>query len=161
MINEKVEKIDVGQSIVLNKIPAQKFKTNYFEINFVRPLTLKEASQNALLMDVLLRGSKKNHDLKSINARLNENFGATLNSNVRKMGEDQIFGFSSGFIKDQLALEGKKVLKDMLNFIFEVLFDPKIENGRFLKSYVESEKKNLKDRINSKINDKRSYALIR
>ena len=46
----------------------------------------------------------------------------------------------------------------MADLLGELLLDPLTRNGRFLSDYVESEKENLIDAIESILNDKRDYA---
>ena len=53
------------------------------------------------------------------------------------------------------------MLEPFLAFLTELLLDSPVENGGFLASFVESEKKNLIATIESELNDKRAYAMGR
>ena len=111
---------------------------------------------NALIPSVLLRGSEGCPDLRAIAARLDELYGASAGTLIRKKGEVQMTGFYADFIEDALA--GEPVFAPMMDFLGELLLRPRLENGAFLAEYVESEKRNLANAIASRVNDKRTYA---
>ena len=48
-----------------------------------------------------------------------------------------------------------------MELLRQIIYNPYIENNAFSKEYVEQEKENHRIRIESKINDKRSYAVNR
>ena len=142
--------------VTLTAVQTEKFKTGCFSINFFRPLRREEAAMNALIPSVLLRGSEGCPDLRAIAARLDELYGASAGTLIRKKGEVQMTGFYADFIEDALA--GEPVFAPMMNFLGELLLRPRLENGAFLAEYVESEKRNLANAIASRVNDKRTYA---
>ena len=152
-------RIEILPGVTLTAVQTEKFKTGCFSINFLRPLRREEAAANALIPSVLLRGSERCPDLRSIAARLDELYGASAGTLVRKKGEVQMTGFYADFIEDALA--GEPVFAPMLDFIGELLLRPRLEDGCFVRDYVESEKRNLANAIVSRVNDKRTYATSR
>ena len=116
-----------------------------------------EASRNALIPSVLLRGCERYPDIRSISARLDELYGASVGTLVRKKGEMQLVGLFADFIEDALADE--PVFAPVLDFTAELLLHPKLEEGVFRADVVKSEKRNLANAIESRINNKRSYAV--
>ena len=115
----------------------------------------------ALLPAVLRRGTMRCPDMESLSAALDTLYGATVDYTVRKKGERQCVGFVAGCIDDRFALGGEKLLEPVSAMLGELLLDPVTHGGRFLSSYVESEKANLIDAIRGLKNDKRDWADIR
>lgn len=144
--------------VTLRCFPDQRFKQGCLSLQFVRPMRTEEAALNALLPAVLLRGTKKAPDLRDITLRLDDLYGASVGSVVRRVGDYQTTGLYCGFIADRYALPGDSVLAPMAAFLRELIFEPVLENGVFRADYVESEKKNLISTIESQLNDKRAYA---
>lgn len=153
--------ISIGQGVTLCLLPNDKFKTNYFSINFINKLTENDVSLNALIPNVLIRGCEKYNNLLTINKRLDELYGAEFNTSIRKKGDAGIISFSIEFLKNELAFDNDNVLNDSVDFLFQIINKPFLINGIFDNDYVEQEKKNLIDLINSQINDKRTYAITR
>ena len=151
------DRIEILPDVFLTSVQTDKFKTGCFSINFLRPMARSEASQNALIPSVLLRGSERYPDICSISARLDERYGASVGTLVRKKGEMQLVGLFADFIEDALA--GEPVFGQVLDFAAELLLHPRLENGVFPADVVKSEKRNLANAIEARINNKRSYAL--
>ena len=147
--------------ITLRCFPDRRFKQGCLSFQIVRPMRAEEASRNALLPAVLLRGTEHHPDLRSITLRLDELYGASVGTLVRRVGDYQTTGLSCGFIEDRFAMPGDRVLEPMVDFLREILMEPLTEEGGFDRSFVESEKKNLIATIESELNDKRAYAMGR
>ena len=135
-----------------------RFKQGRLSIQLVRPMCKEEAALNALLPAVLLRGTQRAPDLRSITLRLDDLYGASVGSMVRRVGDYQTTGLHCSFVEDKYALEGDKILAPMAEFLEELLLHPLTEQGVFCQSYVESEKKNLIAAIEAQRNDKAVYA---
>lgn len=135
-----------------------RFKHGALSIQFVCPMTAQDAAYNALLPAVLLRGTQQYPDLRAITWRLDDLYGAAVSALVRRVGDYQTTGLYCSFIEDRFALAGDQVLRPMVEFASQLLFDPKMEDGGFRADFVQSEKKNLIATIESEINDKRVYA---
>ena len=136
-----------------------KFKTGCFSIKFLRPHCSQTAALDALLPSVLLRATEKYPDIRNISMHLDELYGATFGTLVRKKGEAKLVGFYADFIEDRFLPEGEAVFQPMVEFAKEVLLRPYAENGCFCERFVEGEKLNLINAIESSLNDKRSYAV--
>ena len=153
--------IDVNENIHVHHIEMSKLKTTSISVCLHRPLTHDEASYNALLSSVLKQSSRlcKNRELT---ARYLENlYGATMGSTVLKMGEDQLIYFDCETISDRFAPNGEKLVEGLIKLVMSELFEPVTDRGTFLEDVVAHEKKTLKEKIESLINDKRSYAMLR
>ena len=151
--------LSLGPGIRLRCIPDSRFKQGCLSLQLVRPMCREEASRNALLPAVLLRGTREYPDLRAITLRLDDLYGASVGTLVRRVGDYQTTGFYCGFMEDRFALEGDAILEPMLKFVGQLLLEPVLEDGCFREDFVESEKRNLIASIESQLNDKRAYAM--
>ena len=152
---------EIMQDVFLTYLPAQRFKTSRMTVQLIAPLQRETAAANALLPAVLRRGTVRCPDMESLSAALDTLYGANIDYTVRKKGERQCVGFAAGFIDDAFTPHGEKLLEPVSAMLGELLLDPVTHGGRFLSSYVESEKANLIDAIRGLKNDKREWADIR
>lgn len=153
-----IQIFELYPGITLRCFPDQRFKQGCFSVQFVRPMCREESALNALIPTVLLRGCKKHPDMRDIILHLDDLYGASMGALVRRVGDYQTTGISCSFIEDRFARPGDSVLAPMTDFIRQLLLEPVLEDGAFLSRYVESEKRNLILTIESRLNDKRSYA---
>ncbi len=152
---------EILPGVFLTAEQTDKYKTAYLSLNLLRPLRSETASLGALLPSVLLRGTQAYPDMERISAFLDGMYGAGFSGTVRKKGETQAVGLYTGFIDDALAPGGEPILREMTTFLGEVLLRPALPGGVFTEEYVESEKLNLINSIQSQINNKRAYATRR
>ncbi|MCX7715500.1 MAG: insulinase family protein [Clostridia bacterium] len=153
-----INTIKINSNISLHYIPMQKLKTTSLGLYIHRDLTAEEASKNGLIPYVLKRGCKLCKDSGEIARYLENLYGASMDAGVLKKGEDQILGFNFESISDKYAPQGEKLLYALTDLLLSVVFEPIVENGGFRAEFVEQEKRNVKDMIQSLVNDKRSYA---
>ena len=151
----------LADGITLRCYYDNRFKQGALSFQLVRPMCEAEASMNALIPAVLLRGTEAHPDLRSITLHLDDLYGASVGTMVRRVSDFQTTGLCCGMMDDRFALPGDKVLEPMIGFLEELLFTPCMENGGFKADFVESEKKNLIATIESDLNDKRIYAMNR
>ena len=153
-----IKEVEINNGVTLHIIKTDRFKTNCIFINLLSKLDRSTITKNALLPLVLRRGTKNYPTMKDISIKLEDMYGASLDANTEKVGNYAVIQFMMDMISDEYTLDKINILKDGIGLIDEVLLNPYIENGCFKKEYVEQEKETLKELINSKINDKSSYA---
>lgn len=151
--------ISLFPGITLRCFPDHRFKHGCLSVQMIRPMCREEAALNALLPAVLLRGSRQHPDLRSVTLRLDDLYGASVGTLVRRVGDWQATGLYCSFIDDRFAMAGDSIFSPMVAFAEELLLQPILEKGAFRKDFVESEKKNLISTIESQLNDKRAYAM--
>ena len=156
-----IETIEIFPGITLRCFRDSRFKQGCLSMQLVRPMDRQEAHKNALLGAVLLRGTRQHPDLRAITQHLDELYGASVSTLVRRVGDYQTTGLYCGFMDDRFALPGDAVLQPLTEFLKELLMDSPLEAGGFLPGFVEGEKKNLIATIESERNDKRIYAMNR
>lgn len=153
-----IETIQLTPGVVLRCCPDSRFKKGAMSIQLLRPMCDEETACNALLPAVLLRGTERCPDLKSITEALDSLYGASIGALVRRIGDIQTVGFYLSFMEDRFALDGDEILAPMIAFAEETLLRPRLEKGLLSADFVESEKRNLISTIESELNDKRTYA---
>lgn len=151
-------RIELFPNVFLEGERTTKFKTACFSLSLIRPLCREEAAYNALLPAVLLRGTERHPNMERISAFLDERYGASIGALVRKNGQIQTTGFYASFLEDRFAESGQEVLAPMAAFLRELLLEPRLEHGAFVREFVAGEKLNLQNTIESALNDKRYYA---
>ncbi len=154
-------RIQLASGVELLTAHTDQFKTGLFSVTLTVPLRKETVTANALLTDVLYRGSRKHPDIASLSSAADELYGAALEVGVRQRGETQCICLQCSFIDDVYALDGMAILEPAIDLVGEVLLDPLLEDGAFCRDYVESEGENLADRIQSRINDKTGWAVFR
>jgi predicted Zn-dependent peptidase len=150
--------LEILPGVTLRCIHDSRFKQSALSIQLLRPMTQAEAALNALLPAILLRGCREYPDLQLITQRLDDLYGASIGTLVRRIGDYQTTGFYCGFMEDRFALPGDEILAPMIRFAAQLLLEPVTEDGGFSRDFVESEKKNLISTIDSERSDKRTYA---
>ena len=153
-----IKTIELFPGVTLRCCRDDRFKQGVLSLQFLRPMCREEASLNALLPAVLLRGCKSAPDMRSITLRLDDLYGASMGALVRRTGDIQSTGLSCGFIDDRFTLDGDTIFAPMLAFLEEILLDPVTVDGVFSPEYVASEKQNLIWTMEAQRNDKRTYA---
>lgn len=148
-----------GVELAVNQ--TDKFKTGLLGVTLTIPLSADTATAGALIPEVLGRGSRNYPDMEKLSAAADALYGASLGPVVRQRGESQCVSFLCSFIDDRYALDGSAVLEPAAKLMGEVLLDPTLQDGVFRRDYVESEGANLADRIQARVNDKRSWAVFR
>nr|WP_026073987.1 pitrilysin family protein [Acetivibrio cellulolyticus] len=154
-----VSEIASFNGIKVYQIKTDKFKTNSINIFFHDNLSRENASKNALLPAVLRRGSVNFPTIQDISLYLEELYGAAFDCGVTKKGENQIIQFYLDFISDKYANGEADLTQKAFDLIFEIITKPVTENGVFKKEYIDQEAKNLKELIESRVNDKVQYGV--
>lgn len=156
-----VKCFNLKQGLNLYYIPENKFKTTYVSINIHNELKEENASKCALLSDVMRRGTRKFPDETAISSYLQGLYGASVYTDIKRKGIDQILSFSATAVDDAYLPEGEACFDKVLEFLFDMVLDPYVPNGAFCESYVNQEKVNLINDINALVNEKRAYSLWR
>ena len=150
------------QGIKLHKINTNKFKTNLISIFLSIPLTRENVTKNALLSSVLRRGCQKYKTQEEISKKLEEMYGAGFNCGLDKLGKNHVLKFYIEAINDEfLPQDGENMLKQSIEILSEIVFNPLTENNGFNEDYINQEKENVKQIIEGKKDNKARYALFR
>ena len=145
----------------LTTIRTDRFHSGYFSVHLLRPLRREDASQGALLMNVLHRGTRTLPDMVRLSEALETLYGSALEPGLRQVGEVTAAGLTAVFPDDRYLPGGEDCLGKIVAIAGEMLLDPATRGGLLRDDYVRSERQNLHDRVAAGINNKRSYALKR
>jgi len=158
----KYNEIDIKNGIKLHTIKTEKFKTNLIAVMLATKLDRKNITKNALIPAVLRRGTKFMQTQEDINKKMEDMYGASFDCGLDKTGDNQILKFYMETVNNEfLPQDAENMIKSSIEKIFEIIFNPYLENGVFKKEYVEQEKENIKQIIDGKIDSKARYALDR
>lgn len=147
--------------VLLTSIHTKKFKSSTLSMTLLTPLRKETAAVNALIPQLLRRGSEAHPDMLSLSAALDQLYGGSIEPAVRKKGETQCLGFLGSFLDDSYTLDGGRVLPQAAELMGELLLRPYTHDGAFCPDYTRQEKANLVNRIRAEINEKRQYASAR
>ena len=150
----KLQKIKIKENVSLYYTPTKKFKTTALSFYFHRPLTREESTVNSLLCAMLRRACPDFPESKQLSRYLDNLYGVSFSSAVRKKGERQILCFNFQFVNDKFVEEETDILGGVLNLAECAVF----RQDSFNEEYLRQEKENLRLMIMSVVNDKRRYA---
>lgn len=153
-----VDSFEIKSGIKAHLIQNDIFKTNIACVLLTTPLERETVTQNALLPFLLRSGTQNLKTQLEINKKLEEMYGASFDCGIDKMGDNQVLKFYIESINDNFVGNKDEMLKQTINFILEIVFNTLIENGQFNEDILNIEKQNLKQVIESKIDDKDIYA---
>lgn len=156
-----MEVIKIKNGINLNLIKTDKFKTNLLSVFLTVPLNENTITKNALIPAILRRGSNNLKTQEEISKTLEEMYGASFDCGVDKIGDNQVLKFYLETINNSYVENEENILKEAINILLDLVFNPLVNNNKFDETYVESEKNNLKQIIEGRKDAKATYALER
>lgn len=156
-----MEVIKIKNGINLNLIKTDKFKTNLLSVFFTVPLNENTITKNSLIPAILRRGSNNLKTQEEISKTLEEMYGASFDCGVDKIGDNQVLKFYLETINNSYTEDGENILKESINILLDLVFNPLVNNNKFDETYVESEKNNIKQIIEGRKDAKATYALER
>ena len=155
-------KEEIKKGISLHTINTNKFKTNLIAIFLATPISREYVTFDAVLSATLRRGNKNLKTQEEISKRLEEMYGADFDCGLDKTGDNHILKFYLESINDTfLPNDAENLLKASIDTLADIVFNPLVENEAFKEEYVSQEKENMRQRINSKIDNKAAYARMR
>lgn len=160
-MNFFVEKVSEINRMTVHTITTNKYKTNTLVLLLKNQLDEKTVTKRALLPYVLQSGTERHPSRKLIREHLDDLYGANLSVNVQKKGEHHVISFRLEIANEKYLQNAPSLLNEGIRFLAELLLRPHVENGRFSKTIVESEKRALKQRIQAIHDDKIRYANVR
>jgi predicted Zn-dependent peptidase len=158
LINEKITTV---QNMNVHTIPTNKYKTNTLVWKMKAPLTKETVTLRALLPYVLQSGTAEYPSVKQLRTYLDELYGATLNVDLSKKGEDHIITIRIDVANEVFLQEKTPLLRKALKLLSDIILRPALQDGRFVDRIVAQEKRALKQRIQAVYDDKMRYANLR
>lgn len=141
------------------KINSEKFKSIYFSINFTMPVNKRQISENALLSAVLGKSNKKFKTQKEIQMYLYSLYGANFDIGIEKFGDLYNIEFRGECINKKYLPNNTDVVNEVLEFLYDAIYNPNVLNGAFDEEVVEREKDFILNKIREIKDDKLRYGI--
>ncbi len=151
--------VELKKGIKAHFIKTDLYKTDLTCMIITTPLKRETVTKNALIPFMLRRGNAKLPNQYLISKELENMYGASFNCGVDKMGDNVVLKFCIESISNEYALNGEDILKMNIDNLLDLVFNPIQVNGMLNEEFLNVEKENLKDVIESKIDDKDAYSL--
>ena len=148
----------LNHDMSLLRLSEQKFRTDRLTGVFAVPLTADTAAGYAILPGLLTRSCAAYPTMAAFSRRLDELYGATVQSQVFRLGGWQVLTFSVSYLNRRYTLDGSDLTADGTRLLMEMLFNPVLEDGAFTADAFAQEKRCLLERLQGEMNDKRMYA---
>ena len=145
----------------IKRMKNNKFKTNEIAIFLTIPLQKNTITMNALLPAVLRRGTQKYRNQIEIGKQLENMYGSFFNCGIDKSGDCCVLKFYIETICDKYTNNDENLAQKSMELIKEIVFNPLVENNGFCEEFVTQEKENLKNKIESRKDNKSMYSLDR
>lgn len=149
---------NVGRGAHLVAIRTDRFKSELLTLQFALPTTPDTAQQNALLFELLRRGTERYPTKALFHRHLDDLYSTAITPFNRRAGDMQVLGINADFLGARYVGGGEGLLPEVVALMAELLYHPYFPDGRFHTPYVESEKRNLTNAIRAAINNPRAYA---
>lgn len=160
MVNE-IKRFELSDGVIGNFIPTTRFKTARLSVSFYVPMREDTASAYALLPFILTGCGKEYPTSRIISQRLDNLYNAALACECTKLGDLQVLSVAITCMENKYALDGSDIVLKCANMLSSLIFNPLCDEGGFEEQNFEKEKRLMIERIDSEINNKRSYALSR
>ena len=135
-----------------------RFNTTSISYNFYLPLKAETVAENALLPFILTASSQKYPDFSALNLKLNKLYGARLDASAEKYGDCQLLSMRISCINDRFTFDSDSLVKAASDMLLGLIFEPNLENGAFMESDLQREKRKAIEHIKGEIAEKRVYA---
>lgn len=149
----------IANGVYLSAFETEKFKRCRVSLYFIWPATREAATAQALLPLLMERGYADCPDMTELSKRLAALYGASLSVDTSVVEANRVLSVSVTGIKDAYALSGEAVSEAYARLALGVAFTPYFEHGLFSAEAVDIEKEQLREELESEINEKRSYCI--
>ncbi len=155
-MNNKVVKIDDNN---LHMIFNNNFKTTRVEARFITDIDTKEVPILELLSSLLVYSSKKYNTRREFLNKTKDLYDAIVNSNIKIDGNRCSLIVSISFLNNDYSYTS--LFNDAIDFLYEVIYNPNIDDGIFNEESYEAVKVIINSSIDTIIEDKSRYAKLR
>lgn len=139
-------------------LSSKKFKTNFIQIKYVLEANEMNATYASLLSLYLSYVNQNNPNYKKAINHLDSLYGVTINAFTSLRGDQISFDFVISFVANRY-LNKDQYLLDVINTLFDYLFNPLVVNETFDQAIFKLKKNELQEKIEILYDDKMAYAL--
>ena len=142
-------------------IQNKQFKSVQMMVSFIHELkNERELASRTLLAGILESSSAAYPNQHAITLKLAELYGATFGANTEVEGNLSLLNFVYSFVAPEYLKAGQSLLDESVDFLNQIIFHPRMENGMFKPEVFERQRTNLKTYIQGIVDNKQSEALI-
>ena len=150
------EKIDMG-SYNLHFINTDKFKTNTISVNFREKVKKEEITIRKVLFQTLYYTTKKYNTNRLFQLKLEDLYSMSIGHSNLKFGNLINSYIDIKFLNEKYTDD--KFIFECIDFLFEILFNPNVENEKFDSKSLNFIKEKIGLSIDSKKENPEIYAL--
>lgn len=140
-------------------IKTDKFKTTTIDVNFLRKIKKEEITIRNFLSEILLQSSKNYPTKRLLALKSMELYNSNVRSSNSRIGNFSNLAFNVSFLNDKYTEEG--MFEKTLDFFFDIIFNPNIENDRFNEKSFKIVNKLIHNEIKSIKDNLTKYSLIK
>lgn len=140
-------------------IKTNDFKTVTFEVNFLRKEKKEEITIRNFISEILLQSSKNYPSKRLITKKAMELYNANIISSNSRIGNLTNMSFSLTYLNEKYTEENNN--KKTLDFFFDIIFNPLINNDEFDNKTFNVVKKLITNEIKSAKDNMIKYSLIK
>lgn len=140
----KYQKYDMGR-YRLHFLKTNRYKTITIKVNFKEELQKEDVTKREMLLDMLLMSTKDYPTRRNFQLKKEELYNLLVNGNSILSGRYSIMSLSIRFLNENLTEKG--MLKQSLQFLFDMLFKPNVENDSFNEKLFQQQRKNYQEYI--------------
>ena len=148
----------MGHDMTLLRLPEHHYRTDRLTGVLAVPISAETAAEYAVLPSLLTRSCAAYPTITALNQRLNQLYGATLQSTTMRVGGWQVLTFTVSYLNKKYTLDGSDLTGDCTDLLMELLFNPALENGTFPADVFAQEQRCLLERLQGEMNNKRTFA---
>lgn len=153
------KRLQVAENIGYSEVIDSKFKTGILKIDFITELSEDTIALNVISAGTASVTNSKYPSITDFSARLNELYGSYVFSHASKLGDNHIINIGASWLDNKYALEGEDIETETVKMLLDCIFSPDVKNGAFNDVPFSITKKELLDKIDAEINNKRGYAI--
>ena len=116
----------IADGVWFSRIHDPKFYHNSISVTIITPLAEGKTSAAVLAAYLLRMGSRRCRDMTELECRLADLYGAVLDTDISRHGENQLLTFSIAGADDRFALEGESIRRGCADLLGEILLEPKV-----------------------------------
>ena len=127
--------VEIKEGIKTHFIKTDLYKTDLTCIIITTPLKRDTVTKNALIPFFLRQGTKKYPSQSLLNKKMEDMYGASFNCGIDKMGDNVVLKFYIESISNEYALNNEDVLRENIESLLDIVFDP-VQNGDLLNEEI-------------------------
>lgn len=146
--------------VQVNIVPASQFKTTQIMIRFKSKLSVEKLNEYSLLAALMENTCAHYPSPREMNEKLASMYGAQLSVDSSRKGNTLLFSLTLNLVNDRFLPGETNLLEEGFSFLYQVLFEPLVENDAFMPHAVALEKRNLLNYMAAMIEDKQDYTVM-